>query len=111
MTGANGSSIDTNTPVVVLRLAHPSAALGIVRSLGRLGASVYGLHESGRGAVTTSRYLEGVWRWDFATQSADATIEFLRSKAAGLGSRPLLIPTDDHGPLFIEKHRETLAES
>lgn len=109
--GATGSPIDTSTPVVILKLAHPSAALGAARTLGRLGVRIFGIDARRRGAVSSSRYVERVWRWDIATEPEPESVRFLRTHAETLGRMPVLIPTDDHGALFVARHMSELRES
>jgi D-aspartate ligase len=105
------AGVDTSTPAVILKLAHPSAALGAARTLGRMGVRVLGIDARTRGAVSTSRYIERVWRWDLAAEPASESVRFLRTHAETLERRPLLIPTDDHGALFVARHANELAES
>ena len=47
-TGASTPDFDTSTPAVVLKLdpnVMHHGGLGVIRSLGRLGVPVYGVHE------------------------------------------------------------------
>ena len=55
-----------STPAVVLKfdqnmLHHGS--LGVIRSLGRLGVPVYGVHERPWAPAASSRYLSGRFFW------------------------------------------------
>ena len=57
---------DWSTPAVVLKfdqnpLHHGS--LGVIRSLGRLGVPVYGVHEGAWAPAASSRYLAGRFFW------------------------------------------------
>ena len=59
-TGAN-----TSTPAVVLKLdpnVMHHGGLGVIRSLGRIGVPVYGVHE-GRLAPAAGAYLRGRYYW------------------------------------------------
>src|SRR5215469_3015696 len=63
--------LDTTTPAVVLKLDQNvmhHGGLGVIRSLGRLGIPVYGVHEGRWAPAATSRYLNGrfIWQPDVA---------------------------------------------
>lgn len=111
MSSTTTTGLDTSTPVVILKLAHPSAALGAARTLGRMGVRVFGVDARNRSAVSTSRYVERVWRWDLAGEPESESVRFLRTHAETLDRRPLLIPTDDHGALFVARHAPHLHDS
>ncbi|MGH3782562.1 MAG: hypothetical protein ACRDRO_18560, partial [Pseudonocardiaceae bacterium] len=56
----------TTTPAVILKLDHNvmhHGGLGAIRSLGRLGVPVYGVHEDAWAPAARSRYLHGRWIW------------------------------------------------
>ena len=58
--------LDTSTPAVILKLDHNvmhHGGLGAIRSLGRLGVPVYGVHEDSLAPAARSRYLHGRWIW------------------------------------------------
>ena len=59
-------SFDTGTPVVVLkvgRYALHHGGLGAIRTLGRVGVPVYGVHEDRLAPAAASRYLAGKFIW------------------------------------------------
>ena len=65
--------VDTSTPAVVLKLVPNvmhHGALGAIRSLGRAGVPVYGVHEGPWAPAASSRYLTGRFFWQ--PSSADA---------------------------------------
>ena len=108
--------VDTSTPVVVLRLDH-WGALGIVRSLGRLGVPVYGVHRSGDAPALRSRYCRGGFLWDLDEAPALQSVEYLLSVARSIGAcsvaaraagPPLLVPSNDETALFVAEHAEAL---
>ena len=60
------SCIETSTPAVVLKFdpnVMHHGGLGVIRSLGRLGVPVYGVHEGPWAPVASSRYLQGRCFW------------------------------------------------
>src|ERR1700691_4541738 len=61
------SDIDVSTPAVVLKFDHNvmhHGGLGAIRSLGRLGVPVYGVHEGPLAPAASSRYLQGRVFWN-----------------------------------------------
>jgi predicted ATP-grasp superfamily ATP-dependent carboligase/ubiquinone/menaquinone biosynthesis C-methylase UbiE len=99
--------IDTTTDVVVLRADHYSA-LGVMRSLGRLGVRVYAVHRDPHASALASRYCAGHLTWDLDSQPADASIDFLLAVAATRGGRPILVPTNDETALFVARNADRL---
>jgi predicted ATP-grasp superfamily ATP-dependent carboligase/SAM-dependent methyltransferase len=96
-----------DTPVLVLRLDHYEA-LGVFRSLGRLGVATYGLHASDDALALRSRYLRGRYLWDLGAEPAARSIERLLEIAGKLGGRPILLPTNDETALFVAAHAASL---
>ncbi|MCC7133699.1 MAG: hypothetical protein IT352_13655 [Gemmatimonadales bacterium] len=99
-------SIDPTTPVVVLWVHHGS--LGIARSLGRLGVPVHGVHPDPGVPACQSRYWQAVHRWNFATEPAERSLEFLLRLSDAIGRRAVLIPTSDHLAEFVAEHADRL---
>ena len=106
---AHLSTLDVSTPVVVFR-AETYCALGIFRSLGRLGVKVYGIDGIPDAYGLRSRYCAGKFLWDFDKAAPDASVAFLKQVARTLGGRPVLIPTFDTRSLLVADHAEELAE-
>src|SRR5215467_9198451 len=90
-------------PVVVLQSGR-HGALGVARSLGRLGVPVYVIDSSRWPPASASRYVRGQFRWDIEKQTADRSVEFLLEVGRKLGGRSLLVPTTDFGAMFVEKY-------
>lgn len=97
-----GVAIDTTTPAVVLTLGRNAThhgGLGAIRSLGRLGVPVYGVHAQALAPAARSRYLQGSWRP--STDDGERLQEGLVTLAERIGRRSVLIPTDDTGAIFL----------
>ncbi len=117
--GATGTDpfagIDTGTPVVVLT-ASPQArrvlhtALGIERSLGRLGIPVHLVDSNPRGPAADSRYRKRRFLFDLSGASPEATVEHLLQLGRRLGTRPILIPTWDDLAIVIAEAEPVLRE-
>jgi D-aspartate ligase len=95
------------TPVVILRLDH-YGALGILRSLGRLGVPTYGLHRTTDAPALRSRYSRGGFVWDLDQAPAARSVEYLFGIAARLARRPILVPSNDETALFLAENAAQL---
>lgn len=110
-------TVDRNTPAVVLKLDRNPlhhGGLGAIRSLGRLGVPVYGVHEEPLAPAAQSRYLCGRFFWR-PGDGADGTGPDAERLAAGLltlaeriGRPAVLIATDDAGAIFLAEHGAAL---
>ena len=85
---------EKSVPVVVL-VSSQHGGLGIIRSLGREGIPVYGIHQSKWEPAARSRFLQRVLVWDFSSAAADDSVKFLLELAQTIGKRLVLIPTSD----------------
>jgi predicted ATP-grasp superfamily ATP-dependent carboligase len=98
--------VDTSTPAVVLKLDRNvmhHGGLGVIRSLGRMGVPVYGVHEGPLAPAAGSRYLRGRYFWQ-----PDGDAERIRAGLLRLADRigrpAVLLPTDDAGAIFLAEH-------
>ena len=101
--------VNTSVPVVVIAPGYHGHA--IARSLGRLGVPVYGVHADQRSPAARSRYWRENFFWNIAKVAPEQTVEWLLQLGQKIGSRPILIPTDDDSCLFVADHAETLKEA
>ena len=102
---------DWSTPAVVLKfdqnmLHHGS--LGVIRSLGRLGVPVYGVHEGTWAPAASSRYLAGRFFWQPRPDDPQRTLSGLLDLASRIGRRAVLYATDDAGAIFLAEHGDSL---
>ncbi len=98
--------VDTSVPVVVLGFHHGS--LGIARSLGRLGVTVYGVASEPRAPALASRYCRPVL-WNLERTPGAETIRFLNDLGNRIGRQAVLIPTTDATSLLVAEHSDNLA--
>jgi D-aspartate ligase len=98
---------DTSIPVVVLT-PHHHGALGIFRSLGRLGVPVYAVEDGQSSPPLRSRYCRGVFHWDVRTAAPPVSTASLLSIADQFTQRPVLIPTDDTTAALVQENAEQL---
>jgi len=94
--------VDSSTAVVVLAPGY--VGHGVARSLGRLGILVYGVHADRRSPAARSRYWRGNFIWALDRASAAESVDYLLRLGRQIGSRPILIPTDDVSCLFVADH-------
>ncbi|HJT02927.1 MAG TPA: carboxylate--amine ligase [Pseudonocardiaceae bacterium] len=106
-------ALDTGTPAVILKLDHNvmhHGGLGAIRSLGRLGVPVYGVHEDPLAPAARSRYLHGRCIWRSAPDDVQRVHAGLIALAERIGRRAVLIPTDDAGAIFLAEHGSDLRQ-
>ena len=82
--------------------------LGAIRSLGRAGVPVYGVHEDGLAPASLSRYLTGRFIWPATSDDPDELLEGLSTMADRIGRQAILLPTDDRAAVFIAEHDAAL---
>src|SRR5436190_11744376 len=85
---------DTSLPVLILQMQH-HGALGAMRSLGRLGVPMYGVHATRRPVASFSKYCRKVFALDVDETPPEQAVERLREIARDIGTTPLLLPTND----------------
>lgn len=98
---------DVTTPAVILKLDRNvmhHGGLGAIRSLGRLGVPVYGVHEHRLAPAAASRYLAGRYFWTPNPFDAENVRSGLVTLSERIGQRAVLIPTDDAGAIFLDEH-------
>src|SRR2546427_11953553 len=99
----DGRFPNTSVPVVVLK-AEDYGALGIVRSLGRLGIRVYAIDADSGAPALKSRYCAGKFIWNVDAAPAEQSVQFLREVAGKIGGHPLFIPTVGFVSDFLASH-------
>jgi predicted ATP-grasp superfamily ATP-dependent carboligase len=98
---------DTSTPAVVLKLdpnVMHHGGLGVIRSLGRIGVPVYGVHEGPLAPAAHSRYLRGRCFWQPGADDPERIRDGLTRLAGRIGRPAVLLPTDDAGAIFLAEH-------
>jgi D-aspartate ligase len=114
MSASLAADVDTTTPAVILKFdKNPMhhGGLGAIRSLGRLGVPVYGVHEGPLAPAAFSRYLRGRWIWQPDAGDVERTTAGLLALAERIGRPAVLIPTDDAGSIFLAEHGSVLRGS
>lgn len=110
------AGIDTSTPVLLLtaapgaRRVRQHAALGVERSLGRLGIPVHLVDSNPRGTPASSRYRKRRFLFDLAGATPEATVDHLLQVGRQLGGRPVLIPTWDDLAVVVAEAEPVLSK-
>jgi predicted ATP-grasp superfamily ATP-dependent carboligase len=101
------------TPALVLKFDRNvmhHGGLGAIRSLGRLGVPVYGMHEARLAPAASSRYLAGRIFWRPDASDPQRAVAGLRWLARRIGQPAVLIAADDAGAIFLAEHGALLRE-
>jgi D-aspartate ligase len=104
---------DTSAPVVVLKFdpnVMHHGGLGVIRSLGRRGVPVYGMHEGPWAPAASSRYLHGRCFWQPSPDDADRVRAGLLRLSERIGQPAVLVPTDDAGAIFLAEQGDDLRQ-
>lgn len=102
--------IENNSVPVVVLVSSQHGGLGLIRSLGREGVRVYGIHENSWEPAAWSRYLRGVFYWNFSSASRADSLSFLADVAKRVGTPPILIATSDITALFVAENAVALGK-
>lgn len=103
----------TPDPVLILKTGRyvvHHGAIGVIRSLGRLGVPVYSVNEGQLAPARASRYLTGTVPWSVGNLSRAQMLEALSKIGRKLGQSTILIPTDDLAAILIAEEAATLRE-
>ncbi len=103
--------LDTTVPVVLLK-TDPNVmhhgALGVTRSLGARGVAVHAAHEHRWAPAARSRHLTRRWPWWSDPSDPEELLAGLTRIADALGTRAVLLTTDDAGAMLLAEHGEVL---
>lgn len=100
---------ENSVPVLVL-VSSQHGGMGIIRSLGRAGVPVYGVHQYSWEPAARSRYLRDVFCWDFSSAEYADSVSFLLEVAKQVGRQSILLPTSDITARFLAENAKALAE-
>ena len=100
-------------PVLILKTGHYAlhhGGLGIIRSLGMLGAPVFTVIEDRFAPAALSKYLTGTFVWDTRDLPRSRLLEGLEKIGRKLKQPTILVPTDDAGAILIAEEALTLRQ-
>ena len=87
-----------------------AGTIGIARSAGRMGLDVHVVGEPSSSPVGRSRYVRGTSSVPRATADSPEQVAQWLCETAPPG-RPLLVPIDDVGAVFVQRHAEVLTKA
>jgi len=95
-----------STPVLILNCKI--GALAIMRTLGSLGADIYGIDANPKSPELKSRYLTKYFIKDLDPNNQNDYLEYILAVSKIIGQKAILIPTSDELSVFVAKNREIL---
>jgi predicted ATP-grasp superfamily ATP-dependent carboligase len=101
--------IDVSLPVLILQMQH-HGALGVMRSLGRLGVPLYGVHDMSRPPASYSKYCRKVFVLNLDDNPPEQSVDSLLEIARQIGGRAMLVPTNDESAIFVAQNALQLQE-
>jgi D-aspartate ligase len=108
------AEFDRGVPVLLVKVGSDQlrpSALGIMRSLGRVGVAVNIVGERAGDPVAASRYVGRRLEWSTAvTEDTESLVAGLAECAQQIGRRSIVACTDDAAAIFIAEHRQELSE-
>src|SRR6266404_9016379 len=99
---------DTTVPVLLLKIGEyvtHHGAVGIARSLGRLGVPVYAIVEDRYTPLAMCRHLTGA----FVNRTTNGLLNCVGAIGERINRPTILLPTDDSGAVFIAEHAKALS--
>jgi predicted ATP-grasp superfamily ATP-dependent carboligase len=102
--------VDTTVAVLLLKMGEyviHHGAVGIARSLGRLGVPVYAMVEDRYTPLAMCRHLTGAFV--NRTEDTNGLLNYLGAIGEHINRRTILLPTDDNGAVFIAEHAKELS--
>ena len=105
---------DRSVPAVLLKIGRyplDHCGVGTIRSLGRVGVSVYAFIEDAATPAALSRYARGTVIWPTSgREPQEWLVEGLAAVGRQLDERAVLLCIDDEGAVLVAEHVEELSE-
>jgi D-aspartate ligase len=103
--------LDTRCPVLIFKqgrnpISH--GALGIARSFGRRGVSVYAIVEDAHTPLAASRYVKETFLWKCWPGNPESFVRDLSEISKIIGQSAILIPMDDLSAIFVAENQIVL---
>jgi predicted ATP-grasp superfamily ATP-dependent carboligase len=109
---ASVASADRHVPALLLKIGrYPlySGGVAVVRTLGRLGVSVYAITEDRLTPAAVPRYCAGTFVWPVTAYEEPGHLAGrLRAVGQRLGRRTVVVPVDDEAAVLVAEHAEEL---
>jgi D-aspartate ligase len=105
--------LDTTCPVLIFKASRGvihHGAVGVARTLGRLGVPVYAVVEDALTPLARSRYLTQAFFWEGWPNSREAFLKSMSSVGEAIGRPAILIPMDDLSAISVAENAAELRE-
>jgi D-aspartate ligase len=106
-------NLDSNYPALILKMSRTPihhGALGVARTLGRLGVPVYAVTEDAYTPLARSRYLTQAFVWDSCPTDPESFMEAMSLIAEVIARPAIIIPMDDLSAVSVAENAATLAQ-
>jgi D-aspartate ligase len=104
--------LDSNYPVLILKMSRGvihHGALGVARTLGRLGVPVYAVVEDAYTPLARTRYLTKAFVWDSSPTDPESFVRGMSSIGESIARRSIIIPMDDLSAVYVAENAASLA--
>jgi len=105
--------LDTSCPILILKanrgVVH-HGSVGVCRTLGRLGVSVYAIVDDGHAPLANSRYITKSFVWHRWPATPDAFLRAVSAVAGVIGRPAVLFPMDDLSAITVAENAKALAK-
>jgi D-aspartate ligase len=101
--------VDTAVPVLLLKMGEYAihhGAVGIARSLGRLGVPVYAIVEDRYTPLAMCRHMTGAF---VGSKDSNAFLKYVGAIGESINRPTILLPTDDNAAVFVAEHEKVLS--
>src|SRR5580700_10663484 len=105
-------SLDATYPALILKAGRGvihHGALGVARTLGRLGVPVYAVVEDAFTPLGASRYLKRAFVWERWPSDADSFLAAMSAIATFISRPTIVVPMDDLSAVFVAENAHGLA--
>ena len=107
-------AVDASVPALLLKVgSYPvhHGSVGVARSLGRLGIPVFALTENLFTPTALSRYVRKAFVWPTTgSEDPEELVAGVLALAEQVGTRAVLVPTDDEAATLVAEHGAALKE-
>jgi predicted ATP-grasp superfamily ATP-dependent carboligase len=101
-------------PVLVFNLGHNAVqhgALGVIRTLGRMGVDVYAVVDGHLAPGAVSRYTRGSFVWKAGDEEPEQIAAGLLAIGERIGRKAILVATDDRAAALVAERAEVLEQA
>jgi D-aspartate ligase len=105
--------LDTTCPVLIFKASRGiihHGAVGVARTLGRLGVPVYAVVEDAFTPLARSRYVTQAFSWEGWPSDREAFLKSMSAVGETIGRPAILIPMDDLSAISVAENASALSE-